>query len=291
VTLKQVLSQARKILAANNIEDASLESELLLRHALKIDRVQLYSDLVRELSPDEEATFWQLVERRLKGEPTAYITGHREFYGLDFYVDPRVLIPRPESELLVEKALELAKSHHIFTIADIGSGCGAIAISLALNLPQTKIYATDISAPALEIAQINCHKHGVADRICLLQGDLLDPLPEPVDLIIANLPYVKESELSRTGPASFEPKMALNGGPAGLEKICKLCRQAKGKLNPQGCLLLEIGQGQGKVVITILRRLFPPASITVAPDLSGIERVVSLCLTPNRSDAKLANGI
>jgi len=291
VTLKQVLSQARKILAANNIEDASLESELLLRHALKINRVQFYLNLDRELIPDEEAAFWQLVERRLKGEPTAYITGHREFYGFDFYVDPRVLIPRPESELLVEKALELAKSHHISTIADIGTGCGAIAISLALNLPQTKIYATDISASALEVARINCHKHGVADRICLLQGDLLDPLPEPVDLIIANLPYVKEAELSRTGPASFEPKMALNGGPAGLEKIRKLCRQAKGKLNPQGCLLLEIGQGQAKAVTAILRHLLPPASVAVAPDLSGIERAVSLCLTQSRSDAKLANGI
>ena len=280
MTLQQVLSQARKVLAANNIEDASLESELLLRHAMKNDRVQLYSDLTRELSPDQEAVFGQLVERRLKGEPTAYITGHREFYGLDFYVDPRVLIPRPESELLVEKALELAQSRHIAAIADIGTGCGAIAISLALNLPQTKIYATDISASALEVAQINCHKHGVADRICLLQGDLLDPLPEPVDLIIANLPYVKESELSRTCPASFEPKVALNGGPAGLEKIRQLCRQAKGKLNPQGCLLLEIGQGLGKVVTALLRRLFPSASVTVAPDLSGIERVVSLGLTP-----------
>ena len=278
MTLKQVLSQARKVLAAHNIEDASLESELLLKHALKIDRVQFYLNLDRELSPDEETTFWQLVERRLKGEPTAYITGHREFYGLDFYVDPRVLIPRPESELLVEKALELAKSRHIAAIADIGTGCGVIAISLALNLPQAKIYATDISASALEVAQINCHKHGVADRICLLQGDLLDPSPEPVDLIIANLPYVKEAELSRTGPTNFEPKVALNGGPAGLDKIRKLCRQAKGKLNPQGCLLLEIGQGQRRAVTTLLRGLFPSAGLEVFPDLNGIDRVVSLNL-------------
>ena len=291
MSLKQALSQARKVLEEKNIEDASLEGELLLRHALQINRAQLYSDLERELSPKEEATFWHLIERRLKGEPTAYITGHREFYGLDFYVDSRVLIPRPESELLVEKALELAQSRHIDTIADIGTGCGAIAISLALNLPQTKIYATDISAPALEIAQINCYKHGVVDRVCLLYGDMLDPLPEPIDLIIANLPYVREAELPRTGPASFEPKVALNGGPAGLEKIRRLCQQAKGKLGSQGCLLLEIGQGQGKAVTAFLRRLFPSASPTLTPDLSGIERVVSLCLTPKSTDAKLVNWV
>lgn len=287
MTLKQALSQAREILAANNIEDASLESELLLRHTLKISRVQLYLDLSRELSSEQEETFWHLIRRRLNGEPIAYITGHREFYGLDFYVAPGVLIPRPESELLVEKALRLAQSHYISTIADIGTGCGAIAISLALNLPQTKIYATDISASALEVARVNCRKHGVVDRVCLLHGDMLDPLPEPVDLIIANLPYVKESEVSRMGRANLEPQLALNGGSDGLEKIRQLCRQVSMKLRPQGCLLLEIGQGQGKAVTAFLRHLFPSASVEVALDLSGIERVVRLCLIPDCLDAKL----
>ena len=279
MTLKQALSQARELLAANNIEDAALESELLLRHALKISRVQLYLDLSRELSPKQEGAFWRLVKRRLNGEPTAYITGHREFYGFDFYVAPGVLVPRPESELLVEKALNLAHHRNISTIAEIGTGCGAIAISLALNLPEAKIYATDISAPALKVALFNCQKHGVANRICLLQGDMLDPLPEPVDLIVANLPYVRESELPPTGPVSFEPILALNGGPEGLEKIHRLCQQAGSKLSPQGCLLLEIGQGQGKAVTSSLYSLFPSARIEVASDLSGIERVVSLCLT------------
>ena len=279
MTLKQALSQARGLLAASDIEDAALESELLLRHALKISRVQLYLDLSRELSPKQEETFWCLVKRRLNGEPTAYITGHREFYGFDFYVAPDVLVPRPESELLVEKALYLAHHRNISTIAEIGTGSGAIAISLALNLPQAKIYATDISAPALEVALFNCQKHGVANRICLLQGDMLDPLPEPVDLIVANLPYVREAELPPTGLASFEPMLALNGGPEGLEKIRQLCQQAGSKLRPQGCLLLEIGQGQGKTVTSSLCSLFPSARIEVAPDLSGIERVVGLCLT------------
>ena len=279
MTLKQALSQARGLLAANGIEDTALESELLLRHALKISRVQLYLDLSRELSPKQEETFWRLVKRRLNGEPAAYITGHREFYGFDFYVAPNVLIPRPESELLVEKALNLAHHRNISTIAEIGTGCGAIAISLALNLPEAKIYASDISAPALKVALFNCQKHGVASRICLLQGDMLDPLPEPVDLIVANLPYVRESELPPTGPVSFEPILALNGGPEGLEKIHRLCQQAGSKLSPQGCLLLEIGQGQGKAVTSSLYSLFPSARIEVASDLSGMERVVSLCLT------------
>ena len=291
MTIKQALSQARGILAANNTENASLESELLLRHALKVSRVQLYLDLSRELSPEQEETFGHLIRRRLNGEPSAYITGHREFYGLDFYVDPGVLIPRPESELLVEKALQLAQSHHIATIADIGTGCGAIAISLALNLPEVKIYATDISASALEVALINCQKHGVVDRICLLHGDMLDPIPEPVDLIIANLPYVKESEVSQKRLANFEPQLALNGGSDGLEKVRQLCQQAGSKLCPQGCLLLEIGQGQGKTVTTFLHGLFPEVAVEVAPDLSGIERVVSLCLTPDCLDAKLANWV
>jgi len=289
VTLKQVLSQTREILAANNIEDASLESELLLRHTLKISRVQLYLDLSRKLSLEQEKTFWRLINRRLSGEPTAYITGHREFYGLDFYVAPGVLIPRPESELLVEKVLQLAQSNFIATIADIGTGCGAIAISLALNLPRTKVYATDISASALEVALVNCRKHGVADRICLLHGDMLAPLPEPVDLIVANLPYVKKLEVSQMGLANFEPQLALNGGRDGLEKMSQLCQQAGSKLRPQGCLLLEMGQGQGKAVTAFLRRVFPSVVAEITPDLSSIERMVSLCLTHNHLDAKLVN--
>jgi len=278
VTLKQALGRAREALVVNNIEDAPLESELLLRHTLRMSRVQLYLDLNHELSPEQEATFWHLIERRLSHEPTAYILGHREFYGLDFRVDPGVLIPRPESELLVEEAIKLAQSHTVSTIAEVGTGCGAIAISLALNLPQAKIYATDISAPALKVALSNCQKHGVVDRICLLYGDMLDLLPEPVDLIVANLPYVRQSEVNARG---FEPLLALNGGWDGLEKIRRLCHQVSDKLRPEGYLLLEIGQGQEKAVTTFLRSLFPSAEIELVPDLSGIDRVISLRLTPN----------
>jgi len=282
VTLKQALSHAREMLVTNNIEDAPIESELLLRYALNISRVQLYQDLNHELSLKQEQAFWNLIKRRLSHEPTAYITGHREFYGLDFYVNPHVLIPRPESELLVEIALSLTQNHPAATIAEVGTGCGAIAISLALNLPPAKIYATDISASALEVAQTNCKKHGVVNRIHLLQGDMLNPLPELVDLIVANLPYVRKAELPRISPAKFEPLLALDGGSDGLQKISQLCRQVENKLRPTGYLLLEIGQGQGKAVTTLLHSLFPCAKMKAVPDLSGIARVLSLHLPKNK---------
>jgi release factor glutamine methyltransferase len=272
---QQALNCARGTLAQGNIEDAPLEGELLLRHVLGISRTQLYLDLDLELSPSHDEALRQLLKRRLSGEPAAYITGHCEFYGLDFYVDRRVLIPRPESELLVERAVALAQNKPLYSIAEVGTGSGAIAVSLALELPQTKIYATDISAPALEVARVNCQRHGVTDRVCLLQGDMLDPLPEAADLIIANLPYVRNSELSGV---RFEPRLALDGGGDGMKKIRRLCWQAGGKLRPGGCLLLEIGEGQGEDVTALLNRLFPHSKIEVIPDLSGIERVVSLSL-------------
>ena len=280
MTLKQTLDQARRVLTSNEIEDAWLEAELLLRHTLMVSRVQLYLDFNRELSPEQEKTFRQLIERRTKGEPSAYITGHREFYDLDFYVDPGVLIPRPESELLVEKAINLAQECAISTIADIGTGCGAIAISLAINLPKVKLYATDISAPALEVARLNCQQHKVEDRIRLLQGNMLDPLPEPVDIIIANMPYVKRVEV-HTIPLHFEPPLALDGGRDGLEKIYELCKRVGAKLCSHGYLLLEVGQGQANPVAAFLHSLYPSAQIEVTPDFGGIERVISLRLTPS----------
>jgi release factor glutamine methyltransferase len=281
VTLKQALNRAREVLVKSDIEDASLEGEVLLRHVMKIDRAGLYSQGDRQLSVAQEKAFWRLVERRLCGEPTAYIIGCREFYGLDFYIDRRVLIPRPETELLVEKALALAQTRTIDTIADIGTGCGAIAISLALNLPKTKIYATDVSADALEVTRINCRKHEVDDRIQLLHGGLLEPLPEPIDLIVANLPYVTEGEISRSGLDGFEPRLALDGGRDGLDEIKRLCRQSADKLSRRGCMLLEVGQGQSRSVTDLACRFFPSASIEVTPDLGGIERIVGLYLTSN----------
>ena len=285
MTIREALTRAKKAFASGNVEDARLESELLLRHALRIGQVQLYQEPERRLAPREEAGFWRLVERRLGGEPTAYITGRREFYDLSFSVDSSVLVPRPESELLVDAALQIVRSRPVTRVAEIGTGCGAIAIILALSLPEARIYATDISAPALKVARLNCQNHGVADRICLLAGDMLDPLPGPVDLIVANLPYVPELEVSRLGLADFEPLLALDGGRDGLEKIGRLCSGVGDRLRPGGFLLLEMGQGQGRAVTALLRRLFPSAGVEVIPDLAGIDRVMVLSLAAEQEEA------
>lgn len=278
MNVKEVLDDARKVLTDSNIEDAPLEAEVLLRDTLKKDRVGLYLALDDELSTEQQNAFRDRLARRLDDEPTAYIIGHREFYGRDYLVDASVLVPRPETELLVEKALEIVRKHRLSVIAEIGTGCGAVAISLALELPHVRVYATDISASALEVARANSRKHGVSDRVRLLSGDLLGALPEPVEMVVANLPYVRESDLPRSGPVSREPRLALDGGTDGLDKIRRLCSQAKAVPGSGGYLLLEVGEGQARAVSAFLHGLFPPAFIEVTPDLSGIDRVVSMML-------------
>lgn len=279
MNLKEALVRARGNLARHNVEDATLEAEILLRHVLKITRPQLYQELDAELSKTDEDSYFRMVARRQQGEPSAYITGHREFYGLDFYVDCSVLIPRPESEFMVEKALEIVCHREVTSIADIGTGCGSIAISLAKRLSGIKIYATDISLPALRIAGKNARKHGVAEFIDFRHGDMLEPLPGPVDLIVANLPYVRKSELPDSGPLSFEPRTALDGGHEGTTMITALCGQVPEKLCPGGIMLLEIGEGQADAVIDTIREAFKTARIEVTGDYAGIERVVGAYLT------------
>jgi release factor glutamine methyltransferase len=289
VSIKEALHQTSKTLAAHAIEDAPLEAELLLMHLLGIDRAKLYARLDEELSPYEEHALAQFVNRRLSHEPIAYIIGHREFFGHDFHVAPGVLIPRAESELLVEQALEqieptgekLSTPEKGEKIAEIGTGSGAIAISLALLLPKAKIYATDISPRALKIAGANLEKHGVQDRVHLLQGDLLDPLPEPVDIIIANLPYIRDEELNELSAEirMYEPIVALHGGRDGLDRMRKLLVDANEKLRPGGLILLEIGPGQGPAVTAWAKDLFPGARVELVNDLSGRERVLRVILT------------
>jgi release factor glutamine methyltransferase len=278
MTSRQALNRARELLANHKIEDASLEAELLLRHTLKIDRTQFYTEPDRMLTKQQEETYWQFVERRIKGEPSAYITGHREFFGLDFYVDKNALIPRPETELLVEQAIAHAGKYLNPLIVDVGTGCGNIAISLAARLPQAKIYAIDISEAALKVASRNCLKHQVADRVKLLVGNLLESATTPVDLIIANLPYVLTADVPQVNTSGFEPHLALDGGLDGMNVIKKLCLQAKDKLQPAGCLLLEIGVGQSKIVADFLQNLYPSANIVFMSDFNGIERVVCMTL-------------
>ena len=270
-----MLQRATETLALYGIENPRLEAELLLRHLLKLDRARFYVDLERELTAEQVKHLNSLLQRRNRHEPLAYIIGYKEFFGIEFYVDCRVLIPRPETELLVEQALELANSCRPCIIADIGTGCGAIAIALALNVPQTKVYATDISAPALEVAAINCQRHGVADSIFPLQGDLLEPIPELLDLIVANLPYVKSSDIAELSAEIqlFEPLLALDGGADGLKWIRKLLSQAGDRLNRDGAILMEIGYDQATAVTNLARELIPGAEIRIVPDLSGHDRV------------------
>ncbi len=276
------LRRARALLGAGGIEEAGIEAEVLLRHLLGMSRAQLYTDGDRELSEEEQRRFRTLVERRRRGEPAAYLTGHREFYGLDLLVDPRVLIPRPESELLVELALRYLRDTGLASspclVADIGTGSGALAIALATYLPQALVYATDISPEALDVAAINCRRHGVADRVTLLQGDLLRPLPGLVDVLVANPPYVRQRDMSSLAPEihDHEPAVALEGGRDGLEVVRRLLPQTPGKLRPGGALFMEVGYDQGAEVRRMAEGLFPGAPVQLERDLSGIERVLTV---------------
>ncbi len=282
--LREALQSTTQTLCRAGIADASFEAELLLGYVLGMSKTQIYTEPERSLTSVETEHLRHLVRRRLDHEPAAYILGQCEFYGIDFYIDCHTFIPRPETELLVEKAVELAQrisqQGEQITIADIGTGCGAIAVSLALALPKAKIYATDVSAAALQVAEINCRSHGVNSQVKLLQGNLLEALPQPVDMIVANLPYIRNCEFGDLSPEirDYEPTMALAGGEDGLDRIKQILEQMPGKLSYGACFLLEIGQGQGKMVTSLIKSYFPEVSIELIYDLGGIERVVKVVL-------------
>jgi len=284
MNLAQALQQYASILSMNGIDDSYIEARMLLSHATNLSPVQIYTEPQQMLSRKEVGKLQDLVDRRLKHEPAAYILKHREFYGINFYVDSRVLIPRPETELLVDTALEFASNRSCITrpllAADIGTGSGAIAISLALNIPGIRVYAIDISPSALEVARLNCEYHRVSEQVTILSGNLLQPLPEPVDLVVANLPYIKNSELPGLSPeiAKFEPRMALDGGKSGLECIRQLLQQVKRKINAGGCLLLEIGQNQEKEVSRLINSCLNEVNFRFIADFNGIKRVAKIDL-------------
>jgi release factor glutamine methyltransferase len=289
VILSEALQSVTRTLCRARIADASAEAELLLGHVLGMSRTGLYTEPEKMLTSAETERLRHVVRRRLDREPAAYILGHCEFCGADFYVESHTLIPRPETELLVEEAVQLAGriscQGEQITIADVGTGCGAIAISLALALPQAKIYATDISPTALKVAEVNCRRHGVNGQVELLQGNLLEPVPQAVDLIVANLPYVKDCEFVDLIPEirAYEPTIALAGGRDGLDKIREMLEQLRGKGDVHlggrlACVLLEIGQGQGDMVISLTNEYFPEASIELIPDMGGVERVAKVRL-------------
>jgi release factor glutamine methyltransferase len=282
VTIREALRQAEARIASQNVPDARVEAELLLMHCLSIQRAELYARLGEPLPSLVGEEFWRLVEQRIRREPTAYILRRCEFYGIELYVDPRVLIPRPETELLVETAVGLVErrlgKEQPCSIADVGTGSGAIAIALALHLPQACISATDVSADAVEVARVNIRQHGVEGRVELLVGDLLEPLSWPVDLVVANLPYVKDADIPQLMPEirDFEPVAALAGGVDGLDKVRLLLAQAKDHLLPQGSMMLEIGLGQAEEAVSIAGRHFPESKVDLLKDFAGIERVLRI---------------
>ncbi len=280
---REALRTTSRLLDKAGLDDARLEAELLLLASLKTSRTQLYTEPGRTLTAKEQRNLRLFTKRRLKREPTAYILKSCQFYGLDFYVNKHTLIPRPETELLVETAIATAgqhppQNHCPVVIADIGTGSGNIAISLALALPRAKIYASDISDKALQVARLNCQRHQVDKQITLLEGDLLDSLPESADIITANMPYIRTGELDTLSPeiALYEPAIALNGGDDGLSEIRRLIACAPSKIRPRGHLLLEIGQGQSKAVLLFINSYYPQASTTFLPDLGGIERIAHI---------------
>lgn len=217
-----------------------LDCEILLAHVLKKPREFLYAHPNREVAENTKKKFEKLLRRRIKGEPIAYLISHKEFFGLDFYVDKRVMIPRPDTEALLEKIIKETKNKKI-TIVDVGTGSGCLAIALKKHLPQCEIIATDISKKALAVAGKNAKKHKV--KIEFLHGDLLRPLQEKVDLIVANLPYLPKN-VSRKKNLKFEPQLALRN--KGQTK--RLLKQAKNYLKPEGKIFLEIKGGKIKII-------------------------------------------
>ena len=297
--LSEALQSVTEALCSAKIADASVEAELLAGHVVGMSKTELYTEPERSLTSVETKRLCDLVRRRLNHEPTAYILGHCEFCGIGLYIDHRALIPRPETELLVEEALRLVPriSHQgrQTIIADIGTGCGAIAVSLALALPLAKIYAADISPLALEVAEVNCGRHRVDGQVELLQGNLLERLPQAVDMVVANLPYVKYCEFGELSPEirKYEPTIALAGGIDGLDRMQEMLEQMQRKWDTHQsggpvCLLLEIGHGQGEMVTSLINSYFPRASIELVPDLGGIERVVKVLLEMRRASSREA---
>ena len=263
-----------------SIPDARLEAEALLAHALEISRTQVLAHPERPLSPEEEEAVSEALRRRLSREPLAYITGRREFLGIDFKVNSSVLIPRPETETLVETALKIANEFPggpELSVIDVGTGSGAIAVSLALHLPSARIFAVDSSGAALELAQANAELHGVMDRITFLEGDLLSHFSGGVDLITANLPYVRTGELSSLAPeVQREPTEALDGGPDGLDLIRRMMHQAQHVISGDGVILLEMDHRQAEPLRRMGESLFPGAEISILKDLAGLDRVFML---------------
>jgi release factor glutamine methyltransferase len=279
MVLRAAIHQAREqlIRAGIDADEAALDAELLARHALGWDRAMLVARLPEAAPGPFDAGFRPLVERRRQREPMAYILGLQEFWGRDFRVAPGVLIPRPETELLIEESLSWAREHGAgapLRIVDVGTGSACLAITLALELPRTIVHATDISSDALRIAEDNARRLGA--KVAFHAGPLLSGAPAPVDLIVSNPPYVTRAEYAALPPEvrTFEPESALVGGDDGLSVIRALLNAAGSALGPGGRLLMEIGYGQADAVAALIRGRPGLDLLRIRADLQGIPRAV-----------------
>ncbi|HYC55454.1 MAG TPA: peptide chain release factor N(5)-glutamine methyltransferase [Candidatus Binatia bacterium] len=281
-SLLDYLRLTESFLAGKGIDSPRLDAELLLASVLGMSRVQLYTSFERPLSREEIDAYRALVKRRAAREPVAYILGCREFWSMDIEVDRRVLVPRPDTELLVEQALDFLRARiaggvEAPGVADIGTGSGAIAVAIAREIAAARVVATDKSEAALEIAPRNARRHGVEERIEFVAGDLLAPLAGrgPFDLIVSNPPYIRAGEVASLAPEvrDWEPRMALVSGEDGMEATAPLVRGAFELLAPGGALMVEVGTQASAV-----RQCFMDAGygdVRVARDIAGIERLVA----------------
>ena len=292
IDVRRALKEGMAKLRASLVPSHTLAAELLLMHALGRDRTWLYTHPEALLEPAGSAKYFELIARRATGEPTQYLTGKQEFWGLEFEVTPAVLIPRPETEHVMEVALarlgprglkiymDTGLPRERLRVADVGTGSGCLAISLAYELPHAEVFATDISEPALEVARRNATRHAAADRIHFLQSDFLEALrPEShsFDLIVSNPPYVgrnESAELQRE-VRDHEPDVALFGGPTGVEIYARLIEEAGELLRPGGMLVLELGYNSGEHVRAILAEQKCWANVSFTNDLAGIPRVAA----------------
>jgi len=280
-TVNRLLAWTRNFFKDKGIEKPQLEAEILLAHAMKIKRIELYTAFETEPTEAQRTIFRDFVKRRGNGEPAAYLTGFKEFYSLSFSVDRSVLIPRPETEDLVLQTLDKIKTYseaNAPAIADVGTGSGIIAVTLAKHLPQhqkeAKIIAVDISTEALSIARHNAEMHGVADRIDFRQSDLLEQVSETLDIVVSNPPYISQPEYEGL-PAdvrNFEPKEALLAGAKGTEVIERLIPQSAERLRSGGTLLIEVSPMIAESVAGLLRGW---NDVQMLPDSAGRLRMVT----------------
>jgi release factor glutamine methyltransferase len=277
-TLGALLDWTSKHLAEKDVETPRLDAEVLLAHAAGCKRIDLYGMRYGEIaSPEVRQSYRELIRKRLEGCPVAYLVGRKEFYGLELAVSPAVLIPRPDTEHVVMEGLTLAKKLQTPRIVDVGTGSGAIAIALAKHLPRADITAIDLSDKALDVARRNAEKHGLANRIRFLQGDLLAPVAnEMFDLIVSNPPYIPAEDMASLpiGVRQYEPHQALDGGPGGFVVFDRLIAEATRRLRPGGHLVVEIGSPQEQPARARLGAMAEFALGPTVMDGSGHPRVL-----------------